>query len=142
MTEQPRFTIPAEGIVYEPARDLHWTQNDAIDADVNHADALGAVAKLNADAFGGFTDWRLPEVEELFLLADRTRCNPAIDTEFFPACKSDWYWTATDDASEEKSEETGHSDYAWIVYFSGGYSGLDGRDGHDRVRAVRGPARQ
>lgn len=109
---------------------------------VDHADAVAAVAKLNGRSFGGFTDWRLPTVEELFLLADRTKCRPAIDTEFFPTCRSDWYWTATDDASEPKDEETGHSDYAWVVDFSYGYSGIDGRYLGNRVRAVRGPARQ
>ncbi len=142
MTEQSRFTQHADGIVYEPARDLHWTQDDVPGGRMTHADALAAVAKLNAEAFGGFTDWRLPEVEELFLLADRSRCNRAIDITAFPACQSDWYWTATDDASEEKDEDTGHSDYAWFVGFGDGGSGIGYRGGDNRVRAVRGPARQ
>ncbi|KRG54081.1 DUF1566 domain-containing protein [Stenotrophomonas nitritireducens] len=142
MTEQSRFTQHADGVVYEPARDLHWTQDDVAGGRMTHADALAAVAKLNAEAFGGFTDWRLPEVEELFLLADRSRCSPAIDITAFPTCQSDWYWTATDDASEEKDEDTGHSDYAWIVYFGYGLSSFSLRGNLNRVRAVRGPARQ
>jgi len=142
MSEQPRFTLHSEGVVHEPARDLHWTQDDITTERVTHADALAAVAKLNEQSFGGFTDWRLPTVEELFLLADRTKYNPAIDTAFFPSCKSDWYWTATDDASEEKDEETGHSDYAWVVHFSHGRSSICNRTYSHRVRAVRGPARQ
>ncbi|MCG8275371.1 DUF1566 domain-containing protein [Stenotrophomonas sp. NLF4-10] len=142
MTEQSRFTQHAEGVVYEPARDLHWTQDDVPGGRMTHAAALAAVAKLNAEAFGGFTDWRLPEVEELFLLADRSRCSPAIDVAFFPACKSDWYWTATDDASEEKDEDTGHSAYAWFVDFGGGPSLVGSRVHGLRVRAVRGPSRQ
>jgi hypothetical protein len=142
MSEQARFSNHAEGVVYEPARDLYWTANDVTEERVTHDGALAAVAKLNEQAFGGFTDWRLPEVEELFLLADRSKFRPAINTEFFPSCKSDWYWTATDDASEEKDAETGHTDYAWFVLFSCGGSYLYHRDLNLRVRAVRGPARQ
>jgi hypothetical protein len=142
MNQQSRFTHHADGIVHEPMRGLYWTANNITDNRVNHADALAAVAKLNEQAFGGFTDWRLPGVEELFLLADRSKCGPAIDTEFFPTCKSEWYWTATDDASEEKDEATGHSDYAWIVDFYDGDSGILRRGSYNRVRAVRGPARQ
>ncbi len=142
MTEQSRFTLHTEGVVYEPARDLHWTAGDVGDGRLDHEDALAAVAKLNEESFGGFNDWRLPSVEELFLLHDRTRYNPAIDTEFFPTCASEWYWTATDDASEEKDEETGHSDYAWFVGGYGGGSHFSYRGSGSRVRAVRGPARQ
>jgi len=142
MTEQSRFSNHCAGVVYEPARDLHWTAEDVTPEPVTDEEAQAAIDKLNAEGFGGFNDWRIPEVEVLFPLADRTRHHPAIDTEFFPTCKSDWYLTATDDASEEKSEDTGHSDYAWVVYFGGGYSYINNRHLRFRVRAVRGPARQ
>ena len=62
---------------------------------------------------GGFKDWRLPSVEELFLLADRSRFSPAINTDFFPGCKSDWYWTGTLYASSPGA-------YAWYVGFNNG----------------------
>jgi hypothetical protein len=138
MSEQSRFTHHAEGIVHELARGLYWTADDVTEKPVDHDDALAAVAKLNEQKFGGFTDWRLPEVEELFLLHDRSRYNPAIDTEFFPSCKSEWYWTSTDDASEDEHP----SAYAWIVGGGYGNSHISHRDSSSRVRAVRGPARQ
>jgi hypothetical protein len=135
MTEQSRFTNHAAGIVHEPARDLYWTADDVTPKAVTYDKAVAAVAKLNADAFGGFTDWRLPSVEELFLLADRTKVQPAIDTAFFPSCKSEWYWSSTLDCESP-------NDYAWFVDFGGGGSGLDYRVLSYRVRAVRGSARQ
>jgi hypothetical protein len=81
-------------------------------------------------AIGGFTDWRLPTVEELFCLADRTKFNPAIDTAFFPKCKGDWYWSSTVDASSP-------GDYAWGVYFDGGFAYCYRQGYEGLVRAVR-----
>ena len=78
----------------------------------------------------GFTDWRLPTVEELFLLADRTRHSPAIDTTFFPDCKSDWYWTSTPAAFSPGVS-------AWLVAFGYGDSYWNGQRNDCHVRAVR-----
>lgn len=85
------------------------------------------VGKLDV---AGFKDWRLPSVEELFCLADRTRVDPAIDTAFFPDCKSDWYWSGTLWANSP-------GDCAWYVYFSYGGSACGGQTYDYYVRAVR-----
>ena len=89
-----------------------------------------AVEYVKTLKVGMFSDWRLPSVEELFLLADRSRHSPAIDTEYFPACKSDWYWTGTLYAPSPGV-------YAWYVYFSGGDAFWVDRDGFGFVRACR-----
>lgn len=78
----------------------------------------------------GHTDWRLPTVEELFMLADRTKHAPAIDTDAFPACESDWYWTSTPAAYSPVG-------YAWSVFFGGGVAGWVDQGYFDFVRAVR-----
>ena len=94
----------------------------------SHAEAEKAAAALD---LMGHKGWRLPTVEELFLLADRTRRSPAIDTDFFPDTKNDWYWSS--------SPYAGSSGYAWGVGFldGDGYFRNRGNDGF--VRAVRGP---
>ena len=92
-----------------------------------------AEAYCKALTTAGHTDWRLPTVEELFLLADRSRFNPAIDTAAFPTCKSDWYWSSSPFASSP-------ADYAWIVYFNGGHAHYSNRDLTAFVRAVRSVA--
>ncbi|MFC4526368.1 DUF1566 domain-containing protein [Dyella halodurans] len=91
------------------------------------ADAQEACASLE---LAGFNDWRAPTVEELFLLADRTKFDPAIDTDAFPSAKNDWCWTSTLDASSP-------SDYAWYVYFGGGGAFCNGQNDLARVRACR-----
>jgi hypothetical protein len=131
-----RFSVSSDQLVVtDTTTGLQWTRDDAVDADVDHSEAEAAIAALNAQAFAGHTDWRLPTVEELFPLADRTRAKPTIDTAAFPTCKSDWYWTATPYAASPAA-------YAWVVSFYGGYARDSHRDGSGRVRAVRGPARQ
>lgn len=75
--------------------------------------------------------WRLPTVEEAFLLVDRARQDaPALPPEYFPDCEGEWIWTATKDALPP-------SGCAWLVDLSNGYSGRDHQCSHGRVRAVR-----
>ncbi len=104
---------------------LLWTVEET--KEMNWAKAQASVQKLET---AGFTDWRLPTVEELFLLADRTKHSPAIDTAYFPKRKSEWYWTSTPAAYSP-------GDYAWVVYFGYGGAGWGSQDGGFCVRAVR-----
>src|SRR5262249_36158552 len=69
-------------------------------------------AELAESRLAGFDDWRIPTVEELMLLADRTRHSPAIDQDFFPDTPSDWFWTCTPYAPD--------GDCAWVVVFGCG----------------------
>lgn len=46
--------------------------------------------------YSGYSHWRLPTTEELLTLRDTTRDRaPYINTNFFPLCQSDSYWTST-----------------------------------------------
>lgn len=93
---------------------------------MTHAEAQKACAALRT---GGYSDWRLPTMRELLTLVDYSRHDPAIDTELFPNCKSDWYWTSTPYAPD--------SGYAWFVSFDDGCSNFVRRDHDHCVRAVR-----
>lgn len=93
-------------------------------ATYTHEQAL-AHAKAQAGAAG----WRLPNVKELFSIADKTRRDPAIDTTAFPATPSSWYTSATPIA--------GDSVVAWSVYFGYGLVDYSARYNNSHVRLVR-----
>jgi hypothetical protein len=98
---------------------------------------------LNAAAFAGHRDWRIPNVKELASLVDYEATSPAVHPVFDTGCtagctvltcsctaKRANYWTSTSVADE--------SIYAWLVDFNGGAVFSIIRTDHFRVRAVRG----
>ena len=117
---------PSEWVAVLDARsNLMWTVE--VLPEQTFAAAAESVAKLRT---AGFADWRVPTVEELFCLADRTRRPPTIDTDYFPATPPGWFWSSTIDASSPSA-------YAWIVYFDYGLSGWSNQSLEGFVRAVR-----
>ncbi|MBF0451464.1 MAG: DUF1566 domain-containing protein [Candidatus Magnetomorum sp.] len=88
------------------------------------------IKHLNQDRFGGFSDWRLPKVRELNMLADIQHDQPSIDTNFFPQTIPSDYWSATPH-SENKSQ-------GWCVSFFHGNDTIQSRQSTFHVRAVRG----
>ena len=56
--------------------------------------------------FDGSNGWRLPTIEELITLVDRTKLGPATD---LPKMLPSYYWSSTTNAT--------HTDFAWIVDF-------------------------
>ena len=105
-------------------RHLVWDRHESAERHT-HKDAIAAAAAVTA---GGWTDWRLPTIDELAGLADRSRYNPAIDTRYF-ATNGTWCWSSTDDASDPA--------YAWSVTFRYGSVYYLHRDYGGFVRAVR-----
>ena len=77
----------------------------------------------------GFTDWRVPDIEELRSIVDYSRTNPSIDINYFPNTGSDWYWSASPDAYG--------SSYAWRLGFGVGYDYYGNRGSSNHVRLVR-----
>ncbi|HHA2475914.1 TPA: DUF1566 domain-containing protein [Stenotrophomonas maltophilia] len=89
-----------------PDYGLIFTATNIVDSDVPHAKCEAAAKALD---LLGHTDWDLPTIEEYQLLIDRTRYNPAINTDFFKGIESDWYWSKTPAAWSSAS--------AWSVDF-------------------------
>ncbi len=120
------LVVGHHAITRDSANGLEWDITDFHGERMTFEKAQKACADLRT---GGHTDWRLPTVQELLTLVDYTRSGPAIDKEFFPNCKSDWYRTSTPYAPL--------SGFAWGVSFLSGGSGIARHDGGHFVRAVR-----
>ena len=119
-------------IVTDSTTGLQW-QDDAIGSQMTWQSAIDHCEGLSLD---GFDDWRLPNVNELKTIVDRSKGNPAIVSGFENVGSSNYssyYWSST--TSKDYSYYTYN---AWIVNFSYGY--VDNYDKYDNVfvRCVRG----
>lgn len=133
-----------------------WCTRDA-DCSVAGGTCAGTTAfewvdALNAAAFAGHSDWRLPSVRELATLAHYAYGypDPAVAPEFAANCgphsrgnpgcdvqscsctvgATGFYWTSTTVAFAPEN--------AWTVFFGYGYPFVDVKDARHHVRAVRG----
>lgn len=108
------------------ARPMIWTAHRSEDR-MTWKDAKKWAEKLDINGWS----WRLPTVEEAFLLCDRTRtAEPMVDPAYFPDCDGEWIWTSTEDM-------TPPAGYAWLVSLDSGDSYRGEQTHHYLVRAVR-----
>ena len=69
---------------------------------------------INSKALCGYTDWRLPEKQELHSIINYGKIDPVIDSAYFPNTVSSYYWS---------SSPVAHNiNHAWMVDF---YAGND-----------------
>ena len=82
---QPSYTLSADGLtVYDNNTKLTWqksadTDGDGdIDADdkLSHSNAQAYADDLNTKNYGGYNDWRLPSIKELYSLIDFDGTDP------------------------------------------------------------------
>ena len=82
---QPSYSVSDDGLtVYDNVTGLTWTQSHDwngdgdLDADdkMTQAEAVAYAATLNATNYGGYSDWRLPSIKELYSLMNFNGTDP------------------------------------------------------------------
>ena len=98
------FVDNGDGTITDTNSTLMWQKTSA--CQYSWADAILYCNELR---FAGYTDWRLPDIEELETLVNY-EYDPAIDPIFY--CVSWPYWSSTG--------SIGQSDKAWGISFDNG----------------------
>ncbi len=88
-----------------------------------------AKSYCDALALDGYSDWRIPTIQEIQTIIDYSAYNPALSTEVLQG-RPYYYWSG--------STFTVNTDGAWFVYFNNGYTNADWKSGPRYVRCVRG----
>lgn len=78
---------------------------------------VAALQMAAAQATSTGVAWRLPNIDELSSIIDRSRTNPAINLKNFPATPAGMFWTS--------SPEVGNHEYGWYVNFKDGFVHMD-----------------
>ncbi|EKK9985905.1 DUF1566 domain-containing protein [Vibrio vulnificus] len=89
-------------------------------------EALLAAAQ---STLGGFSDWHLPNKNELASIVEYRCYAPAINGQAFPNTPSNFYWSSSPYAY--------YSDSAWLVYFYDGSVSNSVKHSNYHVRLVR-----
>ena len=128
VTQTPIYVDNGNGTVTvtDTSSSLIWQQATA----PNTYNWDQAIAYCSGLSLAGYTDWRLPTLDELKTLVDSTQTPPKINHTFFPDTRWDVYWSSTTYADSANS--------AWGVYFFYGKDITCNKSTSYYVRAVRG----
>jgi len=131
----PIFVDNGDGTVSDNATGLVWQQSDAQNS--GRLSWQGSINYCAGLVLGGRSDWRLPTFDELKSIAFSYDSNPKIDTNFFPGCLSELYWSSIDYREDTYPYDEAK---AWGAefYYGGSYYGAKSTPGC--VRCVRNQA--
>lgn len=110
-----------------------WTGSTCAGLAVNlpWVDAFSAAEQ---HVFAGYSDWRMPTLDELKSITERACWNPAINSAIFPNTPANWFWTSS---SVARSPILNYQDFSWYVEFYYGNSNYIHPDARNNVRLVR-----
>lgn len=110
--------VAGEVIILDLATGLMWPKSglSSICGTGQITSWINAFVVPTVNTFSGFSDWRLPNLQELLSICNHSFINPAIHTEFTDVQADNYkgYWTSTTYASD--------TSFAWYVRFVDGYA--------------------
>lgn len=131
-----QFIAHGDGTLTDPRTGLMWKQevereNRFLGISQTFSFHQALAIKSN---FAGYSDWRLPSIDELRSLLDN-RLTPKLDASVFQVNNRWYFWSSTVN-SEPDSQFNG---YALITTLGKGSSGFGIRESAEHVLLVRGP---
>jgi len=110
-TPDNRYIDNQDGTITDTRTDLMWskcsgglTGNDcSVGAELTYtlSQALRLAKTINNnDGFAGYTDWRLPNINELASLVEFQCVQPAINLNLFPATQPSGYWSSSQSVND------------------------------------------
>jgi hypothetical protein len=94
------------GIVTDASREIQWQDNN-ISAEMGWQDAING---CESSMLGGYNDWRLPNINELRTIIDRSRDEPTVYSSFVYTGHGTLfssYWSSTTNSNNVNS--------AWVI---------------------------
>jgi hypothetical protein len=132
----PRFTDNGDGTVTDELTGLIWLKNANCFGTQNWNQSLLS-CKMLATGLCGLSDgsvpddWRLPNIEELLSLVDRSQMYPALPSGHpFGNVQPSYYWSSTTSVFD--------GSFAWYLWLGDGFSDFDPKTGLRYVWPVRG----
>ena len=111
------FIDNGDGTVTDTITGLKWQRNGST-RELSRREANSYVKMLNEEKFAGYSDWRLPTIEELAsLLTKSTRQDLCIDSVFDRKQKKCW---STDSLPRGTMGHSAYYQKDWIVDFANG----------------------
>ena len=96
---QPRYADPGDGTVTDLNTGLMWQQTPDL---VNKSSWSNALANAASQTTGGYTDWRLPSIKELYSLIDFTGNTGSSEADAIPYIDTDYFDFAYGDTNTER----------------------------------------
>ena len=138
--EGVRYVDNGDGTVTDKSTDLMWEKDGSgagvvFFTETGNVTWAGAIAYCENLSLAGYTDWRLPNINELNSIVDYSR-NPTIDPVFINNGNSNYdeYWSSTTEITWRVP------DWAWRVSATRGSVNMDAKARFKFVRAVRDAA--
>ena len=139
---QPSYTpttVGSDSVVTDNRTGLMWKKcseglsgSDCTGGTIGTYTFAVALTQCGAQTYAGFSDWRLPNIRELFsIINDNTFTAPLIDKVKFPVTVSDAYWSSTTYAGDASTAIYVSFDYPTVMNSP--------KTTSHYVRCVRGP---
>ena len=133
-----RYQVHNNGTVTDKRTKLQWKvcsqgqgwRSNNCSGEAKEYNWQQALKQGQNEAFAGFSDWRLPNIEELRSIVAFDRYRPAINLAIFPNTESSSYWSSSPNAY--------YGVLAWLIGFGNGSDSNYYRYDKYLVRLVRG----